>query len=124
MKNHDQTIKRFIARVHEQPGGCWPWTTATGDPLPPKTYGFLRVGGKIYPAHRLSYILFNGPIPDDLVVMHTCANPACVNPAHLELGTVADNNAEWMNRLNNPQGLSRVRTLAWMRERGLITHWP
>lgn len=72
------------------PSACWPWTG-----LRTKGYGRFKFGDKarIY-AHRFAYELANGPIPRDqgeILVMHTCDNPPCCNPAHLRIGTDRDN---------------------------------
>ena len=57
----------------------------------PAGYGLFWLGGKYRLAHRVSYELFVGPIPEDLVIDHTCRNPACIEPTHLEPVTQAEN---------------------------------
>lgn len=66
--------------------GCWDWLGYKQ----PEGYGTFPHRGTHY-AHRVSYQLHVGPIPDGLHVLHSCDNPPCSNPAHLFLGTVADN---------------------------------
>ena len=81
---------RFWDKVDVRgPDECWEWTASTsgGD----YCYGQLRVNGRLPKAHRLAWEIEYGPIPDGLYVLHKCDNPPCCNPAHLFLGTHADN---------------------------------
>lgn len=61
-------------------------------------YGVVNVGGRIKRVHRLVWEEANGPIPDGLVIMHTCDTPACVRLEHLRLGTKADNTADMISK--------------------------
>lgn len=70
--------------------GCWLWTAATS----PSGYGQFKFRGQRAFAHRVSWIINVGEIPDGLCILHKCDTPACINPAHLFLGTVLDNNAD------------------------------
>lgn len=75
---------------------CWIWHGPTdGD----EGYGRVCVGRRtsIY-AHRLSYQIHNGPIPDGLDILHSCDNPQCVNPCHLRAGTHLDNMKDMIAR--------------------------
>jgi len=88
--------ERFWSFVDKSagPDGCWIWTGCRT----PDGYGRLSIGshGKVY-AHRLSWEVHHGPIPGGRLVCHNCPggdSPACVNPAHLFLGTIQDNNRD------------------------------
>lgn len=83
--------------------------------------GYMKVQrkGKCYHAHRYVYIQEHGEIPDGLVVMHTCDNPACINLEHLKLGTNKDNTqdmiAKGRAKLGLPKGYKF--TKKWRRRR-------
>lgn len=80
---------RFWGKVKKTPT-CWIWTAYKNS----KGYGRLSFKGKVVYAPRAAWILSKGPIPKDLVICHTCDNPSCVNPLHLFLGTILDNNRD------------------------------
>lgn len=69
--------------------GCMKWTGNVAV----SGYGFIRADNRGRPllAHRVAYEMAKGPIPDGMLIRHTCDTPSCVNPAHLVLGTDADN---------------------------------
>jgi hypothetical protein len=79
-------MERFWSKV-DKTGDCWIWKAS----LTHSGYGqFYHQGGPVR-AHRLSYEMEYGPIPNGMYVLHSCDTPACVNPKHLSVGTQKDN---------------------------------
>jgi hypothetical protein len=85
--------ERFWEKV-DKSGDCWIWTASvmkTG-------YGCIRIDKRTTRAHRVAYELTNGPIPEGLLLRHTCDNRRCVNPDHLVPGDHKDNTQDALDR--------------------------
>ena len=93
---------RLAAKYVVAESGCWEWLANRSQ----KGYGRFKVAGRYEQAHRVSYELARGPIPEGLVVDHLCRNRGCVNPDHMEPVTNAENIARgtWATRTHCLRG--------------------
>lgn len=113
----EERIEAFWAKVDKdgpipphrpELGPCWQWQ----GPRFPKGYGHCSISKSMQLAHRAAWIFAYDSIPSGMHVLHHCDNPPCVNPAHLFLGTNADNMAD-----RNAKGRTFAGPRPWLRSR-------
>lgn len=114
IKRRDKYLRSFNAKIRKLDGenSCWEWTAG----LSKDGYGKFYMHGSTIPAHRASYRLFVGEIPEGNSVLHACDNPKCSRPSHLFTGTHADNMADRNAKGRQSKGEKHA---AIMRARGL-----
>lgn len=98
-------MQRYLSKVDASggPDACWPWTGGTFD----SGYGRFSLSDakrSSVRSHRWGFTQLVGPIPEGMIVRHTCDVRACHNPAHWLLGTPADNSADMVRRGRSASG--------------------
>lgn len=92
MDTWEDRINQYVDR--KGPDECWEWKGHRGN----AGYGVAYCQGLQLRAHRVAYMVAKGDVPEGVLVLHTCDNPPCCNPAHLRLGTYLDNNEDAINK--------------------------
>jgi hypothetical protein len=93
-RNRGKMMEKAFEDNVRKGDGCWTWIGLLdndGYGRAKITHNGKRLQGR---AHRISWLIHNGPIPDGMHVLHACDQTSCVRPGHLFLGTIADNNAD------------------------------
>lgn len=106
MKKSKDIVERFFERV-EKSENCWIWLGARKD----SGYGNFHLGNLKYRrAHKFSWEMHFGKVPDGLLVLHKCDNPICVKPNHLFLGNQKENMADAKKKGRNAFGVKNGRS--------------
>jgi len=106
-------VRSFWIKVDKKSDDeCWEWKASF---FRGNGYGLFWYNGKKISAHRFSYFIHNGEIPNGLYVCHHCDNHKCVNPKHLFLGTALDNERDKMSKSRQASGKKngQAGTKAW-----------
>lgn len=101
-----ETRRKLMDHSKVMPSGCREWQGASDS----RGYGNIKSNRTTCRVHRVAYEIFNGVIPKEMVVRHTCDNPRCINYQHLKLGTYADNTADMMSRGRQATGIKNGRS--------------
>lgn len=101
-------LEAFWAKV-DKSGTCWTWTGCTRS-----GYGIARIKRKSRQAHRISYEIHTGPIPDGMDIDHKCFTRSCVNPAHLRAVTRKQNNEHQISARRDSK--TGIRGVSWMKK--------
>lgn len=103
-------MERFWSKVKKS-RGCWEWTAGKFE----SGYGAFSLGGQTERAHRVAWMLTHGELPS-LFVLHTCDNPGCVRPSHLELGDQFKNQQDCSKRGRKPVSKLTVKEVKFIRK--------
>jgi hypothetical protein len=100
-KRYGTIMERIEKDTFYEPNcGCWLFAS----PIDEYGYGRIRNGNKKVRVHKYTYEQENGPLPDEIILRHSCDMPCCWNPDHLLTGTHADNRNDAMVRGRLPHG--------------------
>lgn len=98
MTSEEKIQQRFFAKV-QKTATCWLWTACSDR----RGYGSFSIACRTVRAHRASYLIHYGQIPNKMFVCHTCDTPKCVNPSHLFLGLHQDNMDDMVRKGRSPK---------------------
>jgi len=99
-KGHCCSPTCTLQYLSKQDGECRVWTGSING----KGYGGIRINGKQYKAHRVSYEIKFGPIPEGMLALHKCDNRMCINPDHIFPGTSKENTADMIAKGRDVRG--------------------
>lgn len=101
----DAFMYKFWQHVMVSDTTCWEWLGYRNR----ENYGGTQLNGVNVMAHRVSYVYLHGEIPDGYIILHSCDNPSCVNPAHLSCGTNQENTQDRVSKGRSRKSVSFYR---------------